>query len=356
MNKLHKTATVVLSSIFLFAGLSPVWAVNPKPRKLKKGNTKASQSALMRKVNRKVTMTDLRRTRKISARNDAHNLLADARKSLASPFGSNGVAAEFYAQQALEEAKRANLDLAPFEETLKQAYKTEAAHFLANAQLQANMGRKFWAEHVAKEALNSAQKAGLTGEALTPYKVKVESIQKELESFGVTKENGEDFDAAMIFAELALHNLYEGRLLAADHAILSAWEKAHKGGLSEKVFAQKIDPIALQIHNKLAWLFLKEAVQNLEAKPYLAEALAANAISYARADANSYPLSVAGNSPFQKALEVARARQALFPLNREEAEAEMLQGFEELKKRLNVGIAWDDMAMDDADFELLKKY
>ncbi len=222
MNKLQKVSVLALTGTFILAGLSPLWAVNPKPRKLKKGNTKAGNAALMRKVNRKITLADLhRRGRgrninftklgqnnpvtyalktglsvtqvKKAARPTAEIALQEAQAALGRPYVEVAVAA---AQQAWDDAKLAGLkgdELAPYKAVLQQAKDARiirpfskeqklqlASSFLQDAQRDFNVGDLADAWYEAELGIQFAKEAGLTGEALSPYQQLLAQIKQTL--------------------------------------------------------------------------------------------------------------------------------------------------------------------------------
>ncbi len=63
MSKLKQSLCVVLSSVLIFSGLMPAFAVTPKPKKINTGKAKVQQKA---GVERKATLGEVRRTRRVA--------------------------------------------------------------------------------------------------------------------------------------------------------------------------------------------------------------------------------------------------------------------------------------------------
>ncbi|MBP5429367.1 MAG: hypothetical protein J6Y25_00550, partial [Elusimicrobiaceae bacterium] len=63
MCKLKQSLCVVLSSVLIFSGLMPAFAVTPKPKKINAGKAKVQQKA---GVERKTTLGEVRRTRRVA--------------------------------------------------------------------------------------------------------------------------------------------------------------------------------------------------------------------------------------------------------------------------------------------------
>ena len=63
MSKLKQILCVVLSSVLIFSGLMPAYAVTPKPKKINTGKAKVQQKA---GVERKTTLGEVRRTRRVA--------------------------------------------------------------------------------------------------------------------------------------------------------------------------------------------------------------------------------------------------------------------------------------------------
>ncbi|MBP5430481.1 MAG: hypothetical protein J6Y25_06385 [Elusimicrobiaceae bacterium] len=148
MPKPKQILCIALSTLFIFVGLSPAYAITPKPRKINTGKAKVQKSG----VERKTKLGDVRRNRSVAGRNITRSAQAGRNASR---------------QAAVSTATRSTTHVAPqvvHFQTIGNQTGQVAGHAPTQAQLQAQVQARIEADmsnQIRNSAKNSRGKNGV---------------------------------------------------------------------------------------------------------------------------------------------------------------------------------------------------
>ncbi|MBP5616344.1 MAG: hypothetical protein J6X06_00905 [Elusimicrobiaceae bacterium] len=148
MPKPKQILCIALSTLFIFVGLSPAYAITPKPRKINTGKAKVQKSG----VERKTKLGDVRRNRSVAGRNITRSAQAGRNASR---------------QAAVSTATRSTTHVAPqiiHFQTIGTQTGQVAGHAPTQAQLQAQVQARIEADmsnQIRNSAKNSRGKNGV---------------------------------------------------------------------------------------------------------------------------------------------------------------------------------------------------